>query len=311
MKIFIILSILFCCSCSYAEDAQFADVFASGSRQLKLAVDTPVNSDKAPVPEVAKEIGETISLDLNITGMMIAETRELAAQAAGIAMTGTDFSPLLTGGYDLLVRSEYALTGENLTLEFRLYDVVNKKLITGKRYLGKKRDLRFLVHSFANEILGQLDKEGGKGSFTSRITYVTTASGNKEIALMDWDGHNVHSVTRNGSINLNPAFSPDAKDVLFTSYKNGNPDLFRRTLSSGMDMKVSGRKGLNITGAWSPDGTKIALTLSKDGNSEIYTIDKNGNNPVRLTVNPAIDVSPVWSPDGSRIAFVSDRLGGP
>jgi TolB protein len=260
---------------------------------------------------VAKEMVETLSFDLNMSGTVVAETREQGSQAAGIAMSGMDFSPLLTGGYDLLVRSEYAIKGQDLTLEFRLFDVINKKLIVAKRYLGNRRDLRFFTHSFANQIVGQIDKEGGLGSFTSRIAYVTTGSGNKEIALMDWDGNNIHPITRNGSINLNPVFSPDGKELLFTSYKNGNPDLFRRTLSSGVDLKLSGRKGLNITGSWSPDGTRIALSLSKDGNSEIYTLDRNGNNPVRLTVNPAIDVSPVWSPDSSRLAFVSDRFGAP
>lgn len=311
MKIFIIALIVMCCSCSYAEEAQFADVFASGARQIKLAVDAPLSSESASLPEMVREIGETLSFDLNMSGVVVAETREPASQAAGISMSGIDFSPLLTGGYDLLVKSEYSLKGENLTLEFRLFDVINKKLIMAKRYLGNQRDLRFFTHSFAGQVVGQVDKEGGPGSFTSRIAYVTTSSGNKEIALMDWDGHNIHPVTRNRSINLNPSFSPDGKDLLFTSYKSGNPDLFRRTLSAGTDVKVSARPGLNITGSWSPDGSRIALSLSKDGNSEIYTLDRNGNNPVRLTVNPAIDVSPVWSPDGSKLAFVSDRFGGP
>lgn len=310
MKFMIVLFLIFCCSCSYAEEAQFADVFASRTRQVRLAVDTPASSG-AVSPETAKEMVETISFDINMSGTAVAETRELIPPATGVAMSSMDFSPLLTGGYDLAVRSEYSLKGEDLTLEFRLFDVINKKLVVAKRYLGNRRDLRFFVHSFANQIIGQIDRDGGPGSFTSRIACAATGSGNKEIMLMDWDGHNVHQVTRNGSINLNPVFSPDGKDLLFTSYKNGNPDLFRRRLSSGIDSKISGRKGLNITGSWSPDGTRIALSLSKDGNSEIYTLDKNGNNPVRLTVNPAIDVSPVWSPDGSRIAFVSDRFGGP
>lgn len=309
MKFFIVLFFILCCSCSYAQEEQFADVFASGARQIRLAVDTPFNAGSTPLPETAREIVETLSFDLNMSGTVVAEARETAAQP--VTMSGMDFSPLLTGGYDLVIRSEYALKGDDLIIEFRFFDVINKKLIIAKRYLGKQRDLRFFTHAFASMVVGQIDREGGPGSFTSRIAFVTTSSGNKEIALMDWDGHSVYPVTRNNSINLNPAFSPDGKDLLFTSYKSGNPDLFRKILSSGLELKLSGRKGLNITGSWSPDGTKIALTLSKDGNSEIYTLDRNGNNPVRLTVNAAIDVSPVWSPDGRRLAFVSDRFGGP
>ncbi len=311
MKLLAILIVLLFFSASHAEEGRFAEVLASGTRQVRLAMDTPANRENLPFPEINKEMRETFLFDMNMSGTVVAFARDSAASPGGLSAGMVDFSPLLAEGYDLLVKSEYSLKGENLVLEYRLFDVINKKLLLSRRYLGTIREIRYFTHSFANEIVGVIDRAGGKGCFTSKIVYITTSSGNKEIAIMDWDGHNFRQITRNGSINLNPVFSPDGKEILFTSYKNGNPDLFRRPLSSGVDLKISSRKGLNITGSWSPDGKKIVLSLSKDGNSEIYTIDKNGDNPVRLTVNPAIDVSPVFSPDGAFIAFVSDRLGKP
>jgi TolB protein len=287
----------------------YIEVTAPGNRQLKLAVDAPSSLDAAPNAETAKEMSSVIAIDMNMSGLISADTRELLPLPGGIAFAATDFVPWLTGGYDLLVRSEYSLKGDDLTVEFRLYDVLNRKMITAKRYLGKAKDLRRLAHSFADEIL--LAITGERGCFTTRIAFVTAQSGNKEIAIMDWDGHNLLPLTKNGSINLNPDFSPDGRDIIFTSYKRGNPDLYKRALSNATEVPISHRKGLNITGAWSPDGSRIALAMSKDGDAEIYTITKDGDNPQRLTVNPAIDISPVWSPDGGRIAFVSDRLGKP
>lgn len=283
------------------------EVTAPGNRQLRLAVEAPRSTQGGPGSQSAREAGDVIAYDMNMSGIVAAESRDQLPGSSSLA--STNYLPWATSGFDLLVRGEYALNGDQLTVEFRLFDVLNRKLMTARRYLGRAKDLRYFAHSFADEIL--LVITGEKGCFTTHIAYVSSQSGNKEIVIMNWDGHDQLPLTRNGSINLNPDFSPDGREIIFTSYKRGNPDLYKRALSSTAEVPVSNRKGLNITGSWSPDGSRIALTLSKDGNSEIYTLSKDGSNPNRLTVNPAIEVSPVWSPDGSRIAFVSDRLGKP
>lgn len=286
----------------------YIEVIAPNSRQLKLVVDAPRSPDASPLSARAKEMCDVLAFDINMSGIVAAETREQPT-TGGRSLAETDLAPWGNAGCDLLVRSEYSIKGDELTVEFRLFDVPNRKLMTAKRYLGKIKDLRRFAHTFADEIM--LVMTGERGCFTTHIAFVTTRTGNKEIAIMDWDGHTLMQLTKNGSINLNPDFSPNGREIIFTSYKRGNADLFKRSLSSTVEIPLSNRSGLNITGAWSPDGSKIALSLSKDGNAEIYTIDKSGSNPVRLTINQAIDISPVWSPNGSQITFVSDRLGKP
>lgn len=280
-------------------------VTASGGRLMKLAVDAPRSLDSFPVVEAAKEMGEVIAFDMNMSGLVAAETKEQLPIAGAIMFSRLDFTPWMAAGYDLLVRSEYSIKGDNLTVEFRLFDVLNRKLMTAKRFLGSKKDLRRFAHSFSDEIM--LALTGEKGCFTSRIALVQ----NKEISVMDWDGYNQAILTRNGSINLNPDFSPDGKELIYTSYRRGNPDLYKRLISAGAETVLSNRRGLNITGTWSPDGSRIALAMSKDGDSEIYTISRDGKNPQRLTVGTSLEVYPAWSPDGRQIAFVSDRLGKP
>lgn len=307
--VFIILLSLLTLPAILAAQNDYVEVTAPGNRQLRLAVTAPHSLDAVPAAASAKEMNEVLAFDMNMSGAVIAENRDDLPLSGSITQPDSVFAPWLTGKYDLMVRTEYSIKGDNLTVEFRLYDVLNRKLMTARRYLGKTRDLRRFAHIFADEIL--LAITGEKGCFTTRIVFVTTQTGNKEIALSDWDGHNQLPLTRNRSINLNPDISPDGHEVIYTSYKRKNPDLYKRLLSNTTEVPLSQRKGLNITGAWSPDGSRIALSLSKDGNSEIYTIAKDGTNPVRLTVNPAIDISPAWSPDGKKIVFVSDRLGKP
>lgn len=309
MKIILLAYLLIFLPTSLSAQPGYIEIVAPGNRQFKLAVDTPRSIDSLANPETAKMVAEVIAFDMNMVGTVKAESRSPQSSNRGLSLNDINFAPWLSAGFDLLVRGEYSTMNGQLTMELRLFDVINRKLIIAKRYLGRSEDLRRFSHSFADEIL--LAISGEKGAFTTKIAYVSTQSGNKEIYVMDWDGNNPYPLTKNGSINLNPDFSPDGREVIFTSYKRGNPDLYWRSLSNTAEVVLSSRKGLNITGNWSPEGNKIALALSKDGDAEIYVIDKDGSHPNRLTINPALDLYPSWSPDGKKLAFVSDRLGSP
>lgn len=302
------LALVFCLA-SLAGSATYIEVTAPGNRLLKLAIVPPQPAGATAQPSLANEMAEAQAFDLTMSGLFSAERRDAAPLTQGLGLSVIDYVPWLTAGYDLLLRGEYELRGEELTVEFRLFDVLNKKTLLVKRYLGNRKDLRRYAHAFSDEVLAAL--AGERGAFTSRILFVSTQPGNKEIFAMDWDGYNVQQITKSGAITISPDISPDGREIIFTSYKRGNPDLYKRALSSTVDVPISTRPGVNITGAWSPDGSKIALGLSKDGNTELYSINRDGSAPVRLTVTHAANLSPSWSPDGSKIAFVSDRLGKP
>ena len=228
---------------------------------------------------------------------------------AGAESETVDFRPWANLGAEALVVGTVSFRDGALTLEARLYDVVKKEMIVGKRYIGEITDLSRMVHRFADEVVFALT--GEQGFFQTKIIFVSQAGGFKELYMMDYDGRNVVQVTNHKSIILSPRVSSDGTKVVFTSYKLGNPDLFLRDLRTGEEKRISSYPGLNMSPAWSPDGKRIALTLSKDGNPEIYTMNADGSGLTRLTNHPAIDVSPTWSPDGQRIAFVSSRGGNP
>ncbi|WP_243372324.1 Tol-Pal system beta propeller repeat protein TolB [Geotalea sp. SG265] len=299
---------LLCLPCSIMAD-DYLEITAPGNRQPQLAIARPIPLSGSANTELAKAIADILAFDLTLSGKFTIMPSPPAETKTGIRSGEFDLAPWQTAGANLLVKSGYIDNGQTVTMEFRFFDVSRGKELAVKRYTGKRADHRKIAHMFSNDILRSVTGEAGP--FTGKTAFVSTASGTKEIYLMDYDGYNVQRLTKNGSINLNPDFSPSGKELIYTSYKRRNPDLYRRELLSGSEARISSHPGINVTGAWSPDGSRIALAMSKDGNSEIYTISKDGKNPARLTHNPAIDVSPAWSPDGSRIAFVSDRLGKP
>ena len=290
-------------------DAQqdYLVVTPSGNQQLQLHIAPSVVLGGGINAEMAREMGNILNFDMTLAGFSVASPP--VAETTGIRPGEFNFSPWRAAGADLLVKMGDQITGDSVSFECRLFDVARERELTAKRYSGKRQDLRKIVHTFSDDILQAVT--GERGPFTGKIVFVSKSTGNKEICLMDYDGYNVLRLTKNGSINLNPEFSPSGREIIFTSYKKRNPDLYRRELYTGAEARISASSGINITAAYAPDGNRIALAKSKDGHSQIYLISKEGKDLARLTHTNAIDVSPAWSPDGARIAFVSDRLGSP
>lgn len=300
----------------------YIDIRSPSFRKFPIAVE-PFLAAHLPQSEMrlGERATEILISDLNVCGFFsVLDLKDLEpkgpkpplASEPGFQAKNIEeayFQKIAQIGAEALIQGEITYKNNSLTLEARLYDVVKKELIVGKRYIGEISDLSRMVHRFANEVV--LALTGEPSFFQTKIVYVSALSGHKEIYLMDFDGRNQRQLTKHQSICLSPRFSPEGERIVFTSYKMGNPDLYLKDLRNGEEKRISHFPGLNISPAWSPDGKRLALTLSKDGNPEIYIMNMDGSGLTRLTDHPAIDVSPSWSPDGKKIAFVSNRGGTP
>src|SRR5439155_142355 len=114
-----------------------------------------------------------------------------------------------------------ALRGERSEVEMRLYDLTTPehRLIATKKFELPAAQMRRLAHKVADEIVLQFTGEPGIAD--TKIAYVSGPTGAKEIVMADYDGVGGTPVTRNGSINLSPVWSPDARSLAFTSFKGG------------------------------------------------------------------------------------------
>ena len=219
----------------------------------------------------------------------------------------TDWSNL---GVDYTIISEYEVTAENITFEFRLINVAEGKMLIGKRYKGSWDIRDKMMLRFCDEVIHQLT--GERGVSMSNIAFSSEVSGYKEIFVADVLGRNIKQITRHKNLAVSPKFSPDGKMLAYSSYHPGNPNLYVTNWQEAKFTKaISRRPGLNLAPAWSPDGETMVITLSIDGNPDLYLINLKGTVISRLTKNTGINVSPAWSPDGKHITFVSDRSGSP
>lgn len=215
----------------------------------------------------------------------------------------------LTGiGAELLVTGGILVRGDMVEMELRLYDTFKGQLLVGKRYKGWIIDQREMILRFCSEIIYHLTGKGG--IFDSKIAFVSTGSGNTEIYISEFDGYNPRRFTNKESITLFPAWSSDAKWIAYTSYVEGKPDLYIKSLK-GKDAAVVSKEGINISPAWVPGRFELAATLSFSGDQEIYLLTGSGKIIKRLIDEWGIDGEPTWSPDGEKMAFVSRRSGTP
>jgi len=187
--------------------------------------------------------------------------------------------------------------------------LLNKKsgaIAFNQTFTGKGR---MAAHQFADAITQAVT--GLPGFAASRLAFISSATGSKELYMADMDGFNTRQLTHDNTISASPDLSQDGTKLTYTSYKSGYADVYLIDLISGNRTRIAFFPGINSGPNFSPDASRIALTLSKDGNPEIYTMSLQGDSLTRITRTRGAETSPSWSPTGDRLVYSSDDRGSP
>src|SRR5450432_665522 len=255
--------------------------------------------DAEDVPTITVSKGDRINL--SITPLSGSE---------GAAATKIVQNDLTLSGYFTLggANSSYAVRGtaSSGTLQGQVIDHSGGTVLS-KNYGGSTRDNSHLV---ANDIIETLT--GNKGIAGSKIAFIATRSGKKEVYVADYDGSNVRQLTHDNTISVHPSFGPDGRRIAYTGYQSGYADVYVIDLASGSRNRIVNFPGTNSGATFSTDGSRLALTISKDGNPELYTVSTDGSGAHRLTHTRGVESGPTWSPDGSEIIYsFFDSSSGP
>jgi TolB protein len=291
-----------------------------GQTKIRLAAaDFKPVGDDPQTPALKATFDATLYNDLTNAGIFDMVSKSMAPQATpgspqeiNLQQWAADPSSALDVAFGALSASNGRLIVYGWLDDTR--NTTNPQVL-GKQYNeAASQDMaRTIAHRFADEIIKQLGG-GVNGIAETKIFFVSSRSGSKEIWEMDYDGQNQHQITHLGTISLSPRISPDGSRLAFSSLaKEGwAVRMYSMDLNRMVSFPTGAVGGGNLTPAWTADGTKLAFTSSRSGDPEIWVCDAGGGDAHKVTSFRGPDVAPTWNPKtNAQIAWTSGRTGLP
>lgn len=302
----LLLALLFVLFSASAHAELRIDVTRGQSEPLPIAINDFSSGDA-----VGKQISDVVAADLLRSGLFRPVPQGSFIER-GLAVDATPrFPDWRAISAQAMVVGRVMPSGGNLTVEFRLWDVLAESQMIGRRFTTTSANWRQLAHMIADAIYSRLT--GEKGYFNTRVVFVADSGPYnkriKRLAIMDQDGANLRYLTDGANLVLTPRFSPSEQQIAYMSYEGGKPAVYVYNLSSGSRQRLGNFPGMTFSPRFSPDGNNLVMSLARNGNTDIYRLDMGSKHMNKLTGDSAIETAPSYSPDGSKIVFESDRGG--
>ncbi len=231
-------------------------------------------------------------------------------QNSGFELGKFNFADWSSINADFLVKGAVSVSGGQVSLEALLFDVAEQRRMFGTRFTGGPGDVPQMARRFADSVLKAVT--GTKGPFDTRIAFVSTRGGRfKEVYVAAPDGGDLFRVTDNPTINLFPQIPRSPSEILYLSYKTGEPALYLFDVARRSETRIGSGQGMMVGGTLTPGGNRIIAAIEHNGHTNLYLLDRTGQEIRPLTQGAAINVNPVVSADGRLLAFTSDRSGTP
>jgi len=167
-----------------------------------------------------------------------------------------------------------------------------------------------------------------------KIVFISTRDLNEEVYIMNSDGTSQVRLTFGKAIkeppsydkpmppevevtrDRDPVFSPDGKKIVWTSYRDGNADLFIMDIKGKNAVHLTDTKKHyhNIQPVFSPDGKNIVWASDRDGDYDLFTMKVSSDinhlqKAQHLTYDGFGSHFPKFSKDGKKIVFGSNLQG--
>jgi hypothetical protein len=108
---------------------------------------------------------------------------------------------------------------------------------------------------------------------------------------------NISELTSNSSgDNRFPRVSPDGRQVVFTSYRDGNAEIYLMNSDGSGQKRLTNNAAEDEAATWNAAGTQLAFgSTREDGRYKIYLMDASGNNVSRYSNTGGNDRWPLWA----------------
>jgi Tol biopolymer transport system component len=143
------------------------------------------------------------------------------------------------------------------------------------------------------------------------VERATSDATNADIWLFHLARGTATRLTRHPSADLRPAWSPDGRDVAFSSARGSDSHLYRVTVDrANQEAPLVTTGGDVLLDGWLPDGRSVVATLARGG---VWRVWLDGRAPVQLRgIFPqgAEATQVALSPDGRWMAYMASDSGG-
>ncbi len=289
--------------------AALVEIIVSGGNFTPLPIAIPdfASSD----PTFGREIADIVRANLKRSGLFVPLDPSTLPVQVGDVSAEPDFASWRAINVDALVMGQVE-RGGTIESSVRVWDTQQSAQVVGNSYSTDPQNARRIAHIVSDAIYQSM--AGETGYFDTQIVYIAEsgpkANRKKQLAIMDQDGFNSKTLNSGSSLTLTPRLSMRGDMVTFTSYDDGNPQVYVSALG-GKPRKLINNAPMSFAPRFSPDGGTVVFSVSNGGVTNIYAAGVNSAKAVQLTSGAAIDTSPSYSPDGSQIVFESDRGGQP
>jgi Tol biopolymer transport system component len=129
-----------------------------------------------------------------------------------------------------------------------------------------------------------------------------------EIALASEDPDAATRVLTSGlAHDRQPAYSPDGRQVIFSTNRSGNVDLWTVDRVSGEIRQLTDDPADDWDPAFTPDGRSILWSSNRSGNLEIWMATAEGSHARQVTRDGVDAENPTMTPDGRWIVYTSSN----
>jgi TolB protein len=146
----------------------------------------------------------------------------------------------------------------------------------------------------------------------SRLAFSSLDRNGNQIRMFSLLLNRMVAFPTSSGTNITPAWSPNGRDIAFSSSRSGDPEIWITDSTGGNARRVTTRKGPDVSPAFNPKtGTQLAFISGGTGGiPQLYIMDADGSNVTRMT-DGGYATSVSWSPDGKFLSFAWNRKYGP
>jgi TolB protein len=144
----------------------------------------------------------------------------------------------------------------------------------------------------------------------TKLSFTTYTRGVPEIEVFSIDPkRRLPFYNQRASMNATPSFTPDGKEVIFSSTAAGEyAQIYIANINGGNLRRLTSARAIDVEPKCNQKtGAEVVFVSGRSGPQQIYKMNIDGADITRLTDGVGEASNPSWHPDGQHIAFAWTR----